>query len=537
MSLKKTINNIPVKYFYLLAVILIFPALLINLGLLTLNEDEAIRALVALEMKYSGNLIVPTLNGTYYYFKPPLYNWIILFFYNIFNDTGVWTARFVTILNLLAFTYTIFLINKKFLGKENAILVALLSITCGRIIFWDSMLAYIDISYSWVTYVEIMSIYIFYNKKKYWQLFLISYFLMAIGFLMKGYTSVAFQGLSLLAFFIWKKDFKRLFSIPNFVGLGLFLLIVGGYYFSYSQYNSIESTFTPLLDQSVRRTAMHKSIDIWQTVKHLLTYPFDNVYHFLPWSLMVIFLFSKKNIKRIFKNDFVTFNVLVFLANIIVYWISVEVYPRYILMLAPMVFTLYIYMYDINYKEKSILYLIVNILFLGLFLLIFIASFLPYFEEKAWLNDNYIIKTIFLNFAIFLLGVIYYLREKNKLIVIILLVIIVRIGYDWFMIPGRRRDDPDFDKQAINIGEKYKDKSIYIFKKSKIDYTSSYYIARKRGKITTREFNDFLPQNYYLIDTSHYAIDTSKYRIIEEYMEREFDRTIFVIKPVKRITD
>ena len=69
MSLSKLINNIPIKFLYLLAILIIFPALLINMGLLTLNEDEAIRALVALEMKYSGNLIVPTLNNTYYYLQ------------------------------------------------------------------------------------------------------------------------------------------------------------------------------------------------------------------------------------------------------------------------------------------------------------------------------------------------------------------------------------------------------------------------------------------------------------------------------------
>jgi len=533
MSLKNKINNIHVKYFYILAILLIFPALLINLGLLTLNEDEAIRALVALEMKYSGNWIVPTLNGTYYYFKPPLFNWIVLLFYNIFNDTCPWTARSVTIVNLLAFTYTVYWINKLYLDKHQSILVALLTITCGRIIFWDSMLAYIDISYSWVTYVEIMSIFIFYKKKKYWQLFIISYLLMAVGFLMKGYTSIAFQGLSLVAFFIWKKEFKRLFSIQNFAGLGLFALIVGAYYIAYSRYNSIESTFVPLLDQSVRRTAIHKTIGIWQTIRHIFTYPFDNVYHFLPWSLMIILVFSKKSIAAIFKNDFVAFNAIMFLANITVYWVSVEVYPRYILMLAPMIFTVYIYLYDLHFKESGTLIKVLHLLFLVLFVAIFAVSFLPYFVEKAWENEYYILKTIFLNISIFVLGVIYLLRKRNKLIIVVLLVLVVRIGYDWFMITGRRRHEPAFDKISTEIGKRYKNEELYIYKNSKIDYTSSYYIARVRGKITTRKFDEFLPQEYYLVDTSHSVLDTINFKIVEKFDERELDRTIFVTQPYK----
>ncbi len=537
MSLRNRINNIPVKYFYFLAFGLIIPAMFINLGLLTFLEDESIRALVALEMKFSGNLIVPTLNGTYYYYKPPLYNWIILVFYNLFNDVSPWTARFVTVINLLAFTITVFLVNKRYLNKHQSILIALVFITCGRIIFWDSMLAYIDISYSWVTYVEIMSIFIFYKQKKYWHLFIVSYVLMSIGFMMKGYTSIAFQGLSLVSFFIWKKEFKRLFSLANFVGLGLFVLIVGGYYLAYSQYNSIERTFSPLLDQSIRRTAMHKTIDLWQTVKHIFTYPFDNIYHFLPWSLMIIMVFSKRSIRAILNNEFVVFNAIMFIVNISVYWVSVEVYPRYILMLAPMIFTVYIYMYDIHFSERTILVRILNALFLLLFLGIFVFSFLPYFEERVWLNENYLLKTIFLNVSILTLGVVYYLRKRNKLIVIVLLVLVVRVGYDWFVLTGRRRESPGFDKQAISIGKRYKSEELYIYKKSKIDYTASYYIARERDKITTRKFSDFIPQEYFLFDTSHYELDTIKFEIVEEFREREFDRTIFVVKPKSHFID
>jgi len=527
------INRISEKYWYLLAIILIFPALLINLGLLTLNEDEAIRSLVALEMKYSGNLIVPTLNGTFYYFKPPLYNWIILFFYNLFHDTGPWTARFVTIVNLLGFTLTVYIINKKFLSKKQAILIALLFITCGRIIFWDSMLAYIDISYSWVTYVELMAIFIFYKKKNFWALFLISYFFMSLGFMMKGYTSLPFQGLSLLAFFIWKKDWKRLFTLPNFIGLGIFFLIIGVYYYLYNQYNSVQNTITPLLDQSVRRTAIHQNIDIWQTVKHLFTYPFENLYHFLPWSLMAVYLFSRKNVRRIFENEFIAFNALIFFVNIIVYWVSVEVYPRYILMLMPFLFAVFVYLHELNAKEKSLHYKVLIFLFSILFIAVFIFSFTPYYVKAAHLNSNYEIKTIILNLLTLLLALIFYFKKQDKLIILVLLVLVVRIGYDWFVITGRYRDNDDwcYKQNAIDIANKYNNDGLYIFKNSKVDYTASYYIARERGRITTREFIRFSPENYYIFDTFDYKLDTVYFQVIDEFSMRYYDRTIFVVKP------
>lgn len=535
--ISKIINDIPVKYFYVLIILLIFPALLINLDLLTMTEDESIRALVALEMKYSGNLIVPTLNNTFYYSKPPFYNWMLLLFYNIFQDTSSWTLRLVTVISLLLFAYIIFVINKKFIKKELALLIALVYVTSGRIMFWDSMIAYIDIPYSLITFVQIMLIYILHKSKNYWLLFVLSYLLMAIGFLMKGYTSPVFQGISLLVFFVWRKEFKKLFSIQHLAGITISIFIIGSYYFLYNQYNDITNTFVPLLDQSLRRTAVHESIDYISTIKHLFTYPFENIYHFLPWTLLVVLLFNKSVIKQIISNDFVAFNALMFLTNIVVYWVSVEVYPRYILMLTPMIFTVLIYVYDYNKTNKTHNYKVLNLIFSIIFVLISLSSFSYYFLEEIQAIDNYVAKTIFLNIAFLILTILFLFRKKQKLILMVLLVLVVRIGFDWFILPTRDRNKPDFDNQAIRIGNKYKNENIFLYKSSKVDYTASYYIARERGKKTTREFNRFEPSSYYYFDTSRYKLNLEDFNIVDEFMIREFDRTIFVVKPNKIIVE
>ena len=56
----------------------VLPALLINLGLLTLISDEPTRGLVSLEMMIYGDYLVPTLNGMPYTNKLPLFNWILI---------------------------------------------------------------------------------------------------------------------------------------------------------------------------------------------------------------------------------------------------------------------------------------------------------------------------------------------------------------------------------------------------------------------------------------------------------------------------
>ena len=96
------------KYLYFLAMLLLIPALGINLGLLTFIDDEAMRALIALEMKLSGNYITPTINGAYYYNKPPLYNWILLFYFELAGIFNEWVARTPTLVAIVGFSTTIF---------------------------------------------------------------------------------------------------------------------------------------------------------------------------------------------------------------------------------------------------------------------------------------------------------------------------------------------------------------------------------------------------------------------------------------------
>jgi len=80
--------------FYILSV-------LIHLGYYPLNGDEPRRAIVAIEMRHSGNFISPTTLGWKYYNKPPLYNWIIsacMFLTGSENEISVRLPSLVTIL-------------------------------------------------------------------------------------------------------------------------------------------------------------------------------------------------------------------------------------------------------------------------------------------------------------------------------------------------------------------------------------------------------------------------------------------------------
>ena len=210
-------------WLYLAALVLLAPALLINLGLMTFIDDEGIRSLVALEMKFSGNYITPTIHGAYYYNKPPLYNWILLLFFELQGQVNEFTARIPTVLCTLGYAGTIFYFSRRHFDTKTAFLNAMFYITCGRVLFWDSMLALIDTCFSWVVFTSFMVIYHQFQKENWLKLFLFSYLLAAAGFLMKGLPAVVFQGTTLLVYFAYRRRFWKLFSWQHVLGGLLFV--------------------------------------------------------------------------------------------------------------------------------------------------------------------------------------------------------------------------------------------------------------------------------------------------------------------------
>ena len=75
--------------------------LFIKLGHQPLYLEEPRRALIALEMIYNDNYIVPTEFGEYYYKKPPVWNWIIIGSYNLFNNYSEYSVRFFSTISFL----------------------------------------------------------------------------------------------------------------------------------------------------------------------------------------------------------------------------------------------------------------------------------------------------------------------------------------------------------------------------------------------------------------------------------------------------
>ncbi|MCK4923065.1 MAG: glycosyltransferase family 39 protein [Bacteroidales bacterium] len=509
--------------------LLLFPALLINLGMMPFILDEATRATVALEMIFSGDYIHPTINGEFYLNKPPLFNWIQILFVKIANSDSELIFRIPVIISLLLFGLSIYLSLRKDFGRRVAFLTSFAVITSGRILFYDSFIGLIDISFSWLIYLIIWSVYYFGSKKQYYKLFLAAYFFASMAFMMKALPSLVFLGVTLLVWFISKGDFKRLFSLQHMAGFAVLILIVGGYLLIYNVDNPLENYFVTLWSESSKRTFIDNNI--LESVKHFFLFPFQFIYHFLPWTLLVILMLWKRNRSFVWENELSRYFLLTFIANILIYWVSPAIYARYLFMFLPMFFgTLFFVLFN-NENEKFIRFffkpqlLIISILFL---ILILISPLItdPQEYENFWFKYFFVL-------LLFIPLIIFARKDLQNYILLSLSVLLIsRIVFNFYVIPHRFNHN-NFQNQkngAIMVGVISNPGKLFVMEGTRIQHASSFYIMRERNDILryTNNMDD---------NTASYIIEKEKrgeyppHIILYEFETRIKATKLCLVKP------
>jgi 4-amino-4-deoxy-L-arabinose transferase-like glycosyltransferase len=495
---------------------LLLPALLINLGLIAFYDDEAIRALVALEMQISGNYITPTMFGEFYYNKPPLYNWILLVIFDLTGENSELVCRLVTVFFLLVYAGSAYYFFQKNLKEPQSahspftthhlpLISALALITCGRILFWDSMLGLIDICFSWVMFLLFMVIYQKGEKEDDGALFGWAYLLAAIGYLLKGLPAVVFLGLALLTYFIWQKKIKRLFSWFHVLGGAIFSTIVGGYYFLYAQQNGLEEILKTVFDESAKRTFIEHGFG--KTILHLFSFPFEMWYHFLPWTLLVICFFQKNIFQKIKENKFITWNLLVLLTTILPYWSAVEVYPRYLFMHVPLAFSAFFYFYLKNKEEKGWQANMVEMIFFAASCLSVIAALLPIGWDDTQDVPYLLAKSIGLSVFFILLTYLFWTWKPHRMLVFVLVLLTARIGYNFFILPSRLKIEcsTEVRESSHKAVELAGEKPIYIYKNSLgFQPMTGYYFTRETGKILRKHYDKTEAGAFYIVLPNFY---------------------------------
>jgi 4-amino-4-deoxy-L-arabinose transferase-like glycosyltransferase len=526
-------------WFFILALVISVPAYMIFLGHQPFIDDESIRALVAFEMLQTGDFITPTVGGEIYLKKPPLFNWLVALSFNAFNSYDELPVRIPMILSLYLYTLAIFYYFRKEFTTELAVVSALMFLTCGRIIIYESLYGLIDLTFSFLTFLFFMLIYKAFNEGRLLKLFLIAYVLTAFSFLLKGLPSIVFLGITLLVLFISQRKFKLLFSWQHYVSILIFGIIVGAYYYLYFTQNHVapEDMLSVMFGETTRRTALR--FGIWNTLLHFVAFPFEMIYHFLPWTLFTIALFTRGTIKKIKSNPFLTYLSLVFIFNIIVYWTSPEVYPRYILMLMPLYFGVTGFFFLELKKDNHAFVRSIEII-LGVVLTIAsISTLIPVFKPlPAVTHPIWIATFLFLSTGVVTL--LFWRQINNRIYWLAIAILIFRIGFDLIVIPVRVSESgaAEGKKTAITIAKETSDAPLFFwwnpkqtadgyYGKRLTTYWFMYYLSSTRDEIIYTT-SDRRKDAYYI--TPGWNVEGENIKIIKEFQPAGHESTLILFR-------
>lgn len=525
-----TVNsNSFVRILKFLIILFTIPALFINLGLLPLISDEPTRAVVTLEMLISGDFIHPTINGELYLNKPPLFNWIQCSFITLTGSADEWVFRLPAVLSLLAFGFVIYLVSGKHL-KSYAFAAAMGFVVSGRILFWDSFMGLIDITYSMVVFISFVWMIHFERKRKYLLLFVGSYFLASAGFLMKGLPSIAFQALSLNALLVYKHKEKEIFSVKHLAGILVFVIITGGYYFLYSVEHPVNDLIYRLFHESNRLQATNSS-NGWL---HLLQFPLKYLFEFAPLTILVFLLLSRKIKQRTFDEPYYRILLLLFLVNIIIYWLSADMRSRYLFMLVPLLGIILLKAYSVAEEDGNKAYRIIKVVVLSASFIIALSVFVypVWFETNHFRNVWLYCSLLFIAAMVF--WALSFFNRKIVLLSLIFSLLAARIAFNLFNLPARYNSYPDKDYRdgEIKAARLSASHPLYILDDTPVNHDLSFYITRERGEILRRTTALSEPDAFYITNEENldiFAVNNKNYRVHHIFRIKLDETRLFLV--------
>ena len=316
---------------------------------------------------------------------------------------------------------------------------------------------------------------------------------------MKGLPALIFQALTLLTALAYFKSLKKLFHSSHLLGLSVFIILVGGYYYLLWENSNDPEYFRRLVSESTKRTFLENGF--WSTIKHVFYYPFDQVFQLLPWSVLFLFLFRKSFYSKLRENKYLGYLALVFIVNIPVYWTSVGTHPRYIFMLYPILLILLVnYYFDLKQNERFFrIFWKVFFILSGLAL----GALTWYFLSQSVSESGRALVIYCLTLVLVFTAYFFMWKNKNiRLELLIIILLFVRIFFNLVVLPDRLAEAPGIEEMeaAETISEITQNSELMLHPASPVSIQFVYYLSTARNEILRKEYGEFKKGTYYIFD-------------------------------------
>jgi 4-amino-4-deoxy-L-arabinose transferase-like glycosyltransferase len=304
-----------------------------------------------------------------------------------------------------------------------------------------------------LTYAAFALIYVLGERKRYGLLFLSTYALAALVFLIKGMPALMHQGIALLVYFVGAGQWRRLISAGHVAGIALMTGILALYYapfFLRSDLPAME-VYGKLFGESTKRFAYDGPLDF---ILVLLDFPPDFIKHFMPWTLLAAALFSRNVRRAVWADPFIRYNAVLFAAIIPVYWVASLKSPHYFHFILPSFFTVAVYAWHRLPSEAQAVRAMRWLVLIVLSLLAIAVIYLPFMGDPSKGGDDFdvLYRPVLVAVALVLVVLAWrQYRSPQTLWYLAAGLIVVRIVFNVFVMPRRIGDQMTYPRLAGEI--------------------------------------------------------------------------------------
>ncbi len=491
---------------------------------LQLRSEEPRRAVISMEMIFTGDYLKPQIHGWRYYNKPPLFNWIMVAFMQLYQSFNEWVVRLPGLLSHALLSVCLYFLSRKYLKDETALLASLFYFTSSEILFYGTVISgQIDLFYAWLVFLQLFYLFEGLTQRKALPV-LASYLLMALGVLTKGIPSIAFQVLTLTVWLLLqRRNIDWLQAIRDHLAGGLLAIaIVAGYFIMYQQQGGDALIYLiNLFNEASQKSGFETNTT--DLLKSLLAFPGAFLKLSLPWVFLGLFLFRRNIRQTISAHPLVSFSVVVIAANILLYWVSGYVTTRYLFPFVPFVSILLAHLFTVAKAENRMKY------FYGIIqgLIILAPLGLTWFmitTENDLIQLRFL-KVLFAWLVSAALLMSFHRFSRHSILLSVLVVLMLKLYSQWTYYPDRYADERihsliaqipvlfrHSDGHPIFLLGSPEDRTVDVSlgdwslietsfsDPMPLSYQLPYYIERQQRRIM--EFHtSALPGNYYLVRT------------------------------------
>lgn len=247
--------------------------------------EEPRRCLVACEMVYRGDYIVPRLMGEPYRNKPPLQNWLmILMAGNRADRVCPLPLRGLSLLALLGTSLFLYALGRGKASRNMNWLPILMYLTMG-VVVQDGRTGEIDPLFTFWIVGAVACFEIGRQRQRPWLQWFPSQVMVAGGILTKGMAPLYFYPPVL--FFAWIDRRRTPFPAKAFLaGLASEFLLVSAWLIPYTYRSSAASLGTQWQQEVLTRISFAGGIKAF--LIHLVRFPVEALGNLLPWSLLLL---------------------------------------------------------------------------------------------------------------------------------------------------------------------------------------------------------------------------------------------------------